>query len=155
MKLYFLRHGQANWEHWDKPDEERPLTKKGQKEVLQVAHALLALKVRPGVILTSPLPRAYETAKIVSDELDIECLTMPQLAPGFDLALLNQLLSEYPDADVMLVGHEPDFSTVVGALTGGTIKLAKAGVARVDVASNAELRGELVWLVPPKVLKEI
>ncbi len=155
MKLYFLRHGQANWEHWERPDDERPLTKKGRKEVESIAGALRELKVRPHEILTSPLPRAFETAQIVCEKLDVELVTTPLLAPGFGLHSLRQLLGDYPERDLMLVGHEPDFSLALAQLTGGTVRIAKAGLARVDMENIADLRGELVWLIPPKVLKEI
>lgn len=155
MKLYFLRHGQANWEQWERPDDERPLTKKGRKEVESVANALQELKVRPHEILTSPLPRAFETAQIVSEKLDVELTTTSLLAPGFGLHSLRQLLSDHADRDLMLVGHEPDFSLALAQLTGGTVRMAKAGLARVDIENAADLRGELVWLIPPKVLKEI
>lgn len=155
MKLYFLRHGEANWEHWERPDEERPLTKKGRKEVEQIARALKALKVRPQEILTSPLPRAQDTAQIVAQQLDIECVVSPLLAPGFGLHSLRQLLTDLPDKDLLLVGHEPDFSLALSQVTGGSVRMAKAGLARVDLENVADLRGELVWLVPPKILKEI
>lgn len=155
MKLFFLRHGQANWEQWDRPDDERPLTKKGRKEVESIAGALKELKVRPHEILTSPLPRAAETAQIVSTRLNLEPETTPLLAPGFGLHSLRQLLTDHPEHDLMLVGHEPDFSLAIEQLTGGTVRMAKAGLARVDLENATDLRGELVWLLPPKVLKEI
>lgn len=155
MKLYFLRHGQANWEHWDKPDDERPLTKKGRREVGTVAEALREIKVRPDVIVTSPLPRASETAQLVAEELEVDCVTTPSLAPGFDLPALKQVLTEHAERDVMLVGHEPDFSHLISLLTGGAVKLSKAGLARIDLENVTELRGELVWLLTPKVMKEI
>lgn len=155
MKLYLMRHGQANWEQWDRPDDERPLTKKGRKQVESIAGALKELKVRPHEILTSPLPRAAETAQIVSDKLGLELQTTPLLAPGFGLHSLRQLLTDHPEHDLMLVGHEPDFSLAIEQLTGGTVRMAKAGLARVDLENATDLRGELVWLIPPKVLKEI
>ena len=34
--------------------------------------------------------------------------------------------------DVLLVGHEPDFSGEVARLTGGKVKLRKGGLAIVD-----------------------
>ena len=111
--------------------------------------------MRPQEILASPLPRAFETAKIVAETLDVELVTSPLLAPGFGLHSLRQLLNDHPDHDLMFVGHEPDFSLALGQLTGGTIRMAKAGLARVDLENAADLRGELVWLIPPKVLKEI
>ncbi len=52
----------------------------------------------------------------------------------------------------MIVGHEPDFSTVIGALTGGNVKLSKAGVARLDL-ENDGTAGRLIWLLPPKFAK--
>lgn len=155
MKLYFLRHGQADWEEWNKPDDERPLNKKGRKQVERVANALLELQVRPAVILTSPLPRAWETTSITSTILQIEYETSPLLAPGFDVNALRQLVNEHANGDIMFVGHEPDFSKVIAHLTGGKVRMAKAGIARVDVEDPAALVGELVWLIPPKVLKEI
>jgi phosphohistidine phosphatase len=155
MKLYFLRHGQANWEQWDRPDDERPLTKKGRKEVESVAGALKSLKVRPQEILSSPLPRAAETAQIVAQKLDIDLAETPLLAPGFGLHSLRQLLTAHPERDLMLVGHEPDFSLALAQLTGGTVRMVKAGLARVDMENPTDLRGELVWLIPPKILKEL
>jgi phosphohistidine phosphatase len=153
MKLYFLRHGQANWENWNKPDDERPLTKKGRKEMEGLAERFRDLKLRPHVILSSPLPRAHETAQIVAEELDVELVTAPRLAPGFDSNALRELVGEHSQGDVMLVGHEPDFSTVIAWMTGGNVILAKAGLARVDLEDLHDLRGQLVWLLPPKALK--
>ena len=51
----------------------------------------------------------------------------------------------------MLVGHEPDFSIVIEALTGGNVKMAKAGLALVDYA---EKESRLLWLVPPKIWRK-
>lgn len=155
MKLFFLRHGQANWEEWEHPDQERPLTKKGRKEIELIARALKKLGVSPAKILTSPLPRALETAEIVAKELKVECVTSPLLAPGFGLHSLRQILTDDPDQDLMLVGHEPDFSLALAQLTGGTIKMPKAGLARIELQDTTDLRGELIWLIPPKILKEI
>ena len=58
---------------------------------------------------------------------------------------------KHPGKDLMLVGHEDDFSLTIGALTGGRVKVAKAGVALVEL--NAPDRGRLRWLFPPKVAR--
>ena len=50
----------------------------------------------------------------------------------------------------MLVGHEPDFSSAIASLTGGNVKLSKAGVALVELDSG---KGKLRWLFPPKIAK--
>lgn len=150
MRLYFLRHGAADWPDWNKPDDERPLTKPGRKEVQQVGEFLARLKADPDLILTSPLPRAAQTADIAAEHLRVRVREEKLLAPGFGATDLKRLLRKYPQQSLMLVGHEPDFSTVIASVTGGKVKLSKAGVALVDLDSG---KGQLRWLLPPKIAK--
>ena len=152
MKLCFLRHGEADWPNWTKPDNERPLTERGRKEMKRVAKFLDRLKFVPDVILTSPLPRASQTAEIVGQRLGIELKTEPALAHGFNIERLRRLLAKR-DADcVMVVGHEPAFSEVIGELTGGKTKISKAGVALLEINRSCT-SGTLLWLFPPKFAK--
>ena len=67
MELYFLRHGEADWPNWKKSDDERPLTKRGKEEIREVAKFLVRVKAKPSLILTSPLPRASQTAEIAAE----------------------------------------------------------------------------------------
>ncbi len=151
MRLYFLRHGAADWPDWRKPDEHRPLTKAGRKEVHQVGEFLATFKAQPDVILTSPLPRAAQTADIAAEHLKVRVHEEKLLAPGFRIEDLARLLRKYPQQVLILVGHEPDFTSVIKALTGATLKLSKAGVALLDL--NLQ-KGKLLWLFPPKVVKK-
>ena len=152
MKLYFLRHGDATWPDWQAPDDERPLTKKGKKQIKKVAKFIADEDIGPIAIVSSPLPRACESADIVAEELNAEVTEDPALAPGFDIDRLSTILKAFPGQDVMLVGHEPGLSRVIKALGGGEVRLPKAGLARVDLAEGEELRGELIWLLPAKVI---
>ena len=149
MQLYFLRHGEADWPGWTKPDDERPLTDFGKKEVRQVATFLNRLKVKPDLIVTSPLPRALQTAEVAAEQLKTKLRQDEALEPGFGISELSTVLKRHPSKVLMLVGHEPDFSSVVSALTGASLKLSKAGVALVDIDPEAE-EGRLLWLFPPK-----
>lgn len=151
MRLYFLRHGAADWPAWKKPDDERPLTKEGRRELHQVGEFLARLKVDPDVILTSPLPRAAQTADIAAEHLRARVHEEKLLAPGFGAEDMKRLLRKYPQQVLLLVGHEPDFSSTIASLTGGNIKLSKAGVAMIDLNAG---KGELRWLFPPKVAKQ-
>lgn len=152
MKLCFLRHGEADWPDWDKPDDERPLTERGRKEMKRVAKFLERLKLVPDSILTSPLPRASQTAEIVGKRLGIELETEPGLAHGFNIERLRQMLAKRDAESIMIVGHEPEFSEVVGKLTGGKIKMSKAGVALLEI-NRICTSGTLLWLFPPKFAK--
>ena len=149
MKLYFFRHGAADWPNWNKSDDERPLTKAGAKEVRKVAKLLARLEIAP-LILTSPLPRACQTAEIAAEVLESEMREASELKPGLDVTRLAKLLQKFPGRDVMVVGHEPDFSHAIHDLTGGAIKLSKAGIALVELDTTS-MRGRLRWLVPPKI----
>lgn len=153
MKIYFFRHGVADWPDWTGPDSERPLTKEGQKEVKRVAKALVERGVKTDVILSSPLPRAQQTAELAGAELGTPVTVEPALAPGFSAEAMRKLLGAHEGKNVMFVGHEPDFSTLVETLTGGVVVMAKSGVARVDLESAAQARGELRWLVTPKLMR--
>ncbi len=150
MKLYFLRHGIAyereNWEGDN--DELRPLTEEGIAAMKREAKLIERLDLKLDAIITSPLVRARDTAKIVAKRLDIALAESDLLKPGFDLLMLETLASDYPQySSLMVVGHEPDFSGVIsGVIGGGSIVLKKGGLASVDITSQHPIRGELVWL---------
>jgi phosphohistidine phosphatase len=152
MRLYFLRHGKADWPGWNKPDDERPLNKEGRKEMQRIAKFLRELRVEPALILSSPLPRAWQTAEYAADALQVELQQEPALGKGFSAAKLRPLLKRAKGGDLMIVGHEPDFTTVIRALTGGDVKLGKGGIARVDL-EPAAVDGRLIWLIPPKIAR--
>ena len=153
MRLYFLRHGIADWPDWDPArDHERPLTKDGVKKIKEQAKALADLGLKIDAILSSPYARAYQTADIVAGKLGLEVKAEQLLAPGFNADKLAEIVQSFADDQaLLLVGHEPNFSMVIAEITGGgRVQMKKGTLARVDV--NRELQGELVWLLPPKVL---
>jgi phosphohistidine phosphatase len=152
VKLYLLRHGKADWPNWDKPDDDRPLTDDGRKQLDRVAKMLARLEIAP-IILTSPLPRASQTAEIAAKHLRQKIRIEPLLQPGFDAGKLKKILKDFSGDSLMIVGHEPDFTRTIFQLTGGDTKLSKAGVALIDLDISS-LKGELRWLVPPKFAKE-
>ena len=153
MQLYFLRHGEADWPGWTKPNDERPLTDFGKKEVRQVAKFLSRLNVKLDSIVTSPLPRALQTAEIAAEQLKTKLGQDEALEPGFGITELRTVLERHRSKVLLLVGHEPDFSSVISALTGASLKLSKAGVALVDIDPDTE-KGRLLWLFPPKFARK-
>ena len=157
MKLYFLRHGiAADRDEFDGSDAERPLTSEGRKCMEREAKGMEDLGVAPDRIITSPLKRAKETAKIVAERLHLEdkLVEDDRLAGDFDAECAADILRENGNAQsLMFVGHEPDFSETIGELVGGaSIDLKKGGLARIDLDAESSTRGKLVWLLPPKAL---
>src|SRR5512144_1593032 len=129
MRLYFLRHGIADWPDWDPArDHERPLTKDGLRKIKEQAKALAELDMKIDAILSSPYTRAYQTADIVAGKLGLEVKTEPLLAPGFSPDKLAEIVTSFDeDQSLLLVGHEPSFSMVIAALIGGGRVLLKKG----------------------------
>ena len=152
MHLYFLRHGEADWPNWNKPDDERPLTERGKKEMKKVAAFLRRLDLSLDHIITSPLARAKQTAEPVAKFFELELSQDELLEPGFGSTELKKLVKKYPGESLMVVGHEPDFTKTISALTGASLKLSKGGLALVDVDLTT-MRGKLLWLFPPKIPK--
>ena len=135
--LWLLRHGDAAD---GSPDSERPLTEKGERQSRAAGRALKSLGVELDACLTSPKVRAAETARLACEPLGIEPKHEPKLAGGpFDAEALAAGLGD----NVLLVGHDPDFSMAVHALTGAQVRMKKGGLAGVE-------RGELMVLLRPK-----
>jgi phosphohistidine phosphatase len=157
MILYFLRHELAgDREDWVGDDRKRPLTDRGKKRMAESARLLDTLNLSLEAVITSPLTRARQTAEIAASGLGLEKLLVEdeRLAPGFSPEALAQIVKDYPKAEaLMLVGHEPDFSETVSAITGGSeIVFKKGGLARVDLIDSEAPKGQLAWLIPPKIL---
>jgi phosphohistidine phosphatase len=124
--IYFLRHGDA--EHETQDDDARKLTSKGERQAEAAGRALAALRVNVDVCLTSPKARAEQTARLACQHLDAPVEIVEELRGGsFDALALAA-----GRGDVLLVGHEPDFSNAVAELTGGRVKLRKGGIACVE-----------------------
>ncbi|HYO87377.1 MAG TPA: phosphohistidine phosphatase SixA [Candidatus Limnocylindrales bacterium] len=155
MRVYFFRHGlaEAN-EDGALADADRQLTSRGVIRTEKAARFLDALGVRPGTLYSSPLVRARETAEILGEQLRLAVKIAPELAPGFGVEALEQLTQGLGEREeVMLVGHEPDFSSTIITLTGlGRVVMKKGGLARVDVTSERPIRGHLVMLLTPRLM---
>ncbi len=124
--IYLLRHGKA--EEGDGEDAARRLTAKGERQATAAGAALVALGAEIDACLTSPKVRSAETARLAAAPLGLEPEAMPELAGG----AFDSLALAAGRGNVLLVGHEPDFSAEVGRLTGANTKLSKGGLAVVD-----------------------
>jgi phosphohistidine phosphatase len=140
--IYLLRHGDAEDGHGD--DAARRLTEKGKRQARDAGLALAALGVRIDACLASPKVRALETARLACEALEVEVEATEALSGGpfdaLDLAAGR--------GDILLVGHEPDFSNEIGRLTGANVGMKKGGIAVVDGST-------LIALLRPKEIKRI
>ena len=165
MELYILRHGEAGQRSSQPGDGIRPLTSAGKAEILQIAKALKVIGLKFDLVVTSPLKRAYDTAMIVSDIFNIgnRLQVWKELSPEGQRTdiyrKISQLREEYA---VLVVGHQPLLGDMVndiihkGKSSPCNLLLKKGGVVRLRLVSKNNIpRGELRWLLSPRILKNI
>jgi len=152
QQLWLLRHGEAE-PHDARPDAERRLTERGERQSAAAGGALAALAVTFQAVFTSPKVRARDTAR----------LAVAALSPGVEVTEHAGLAQDFRSRDalelaaagdrVLLVGHEPDFGQVVHDLTGARVDFKKGGVAGIRLRGAGG--GELVVLLRPRELDRI
>jgi phosphohistidine phosphatase len=151
-QLWLLRHGEAV-PHESKPDADRELTARGERQSVAAGEGLARLGVEFDACYTSPKLRALDTAKLACKALNIEPQVAEVLADGFDREHALELLMAHGDeARVLVVGHDPSFSQVVHDLTGARVDFKKGGVA---VVRTARAGGELLALLRPRELESL
>ncbi len=157
-QLHLLRHADAGDPGaWRGDDAARPLSEKGVRQAERLGRHLARAGFAPDAIVSSPRVRALETAEIVGRALAVEVRTDERLGGGVGLETVGAVLEAAGGLRrVVLVGHDPDFSELCGALTGsGYLPLGKGAIARIDAAVPLqEAGGVLRWLLPPELLAD-
>ncbi len=160
-RLLFLRHGKSDWGADYESDHDRPLKKRGIKASRRMGRYVTKAGWEPQLCLTSSAVRARTTVELAHEAGGWSCpvrvessiyTTGPagvlELIRGQDAALDS----------LMLIGHEPTFSTMVERLSGsGPVRMPTAALALLefDVADWSKIdvgRARLVSLITPKQL---
>ncbi|HEY7077282.1 MAG TPA: histidine phosphatase family protein [Solirubrobacteraceae bacterium] len=151
-QLWLLRHGEAV-PHDSKPDDDRELTPRGERQARDAGAALAALGLEFAACYTSPKVRARDTARLACAALNVEPEEVAVLGEAFEYRdALDLFHAHDANAHLLAVGHEPDFSQVVHDLTGGRVDFKKGGVAGLRVESGS---GELLVLLRPRELEAL
>jgi len=156
--VYLIRHGIAAKRGTYENDEERPLVEVGRQKTRGVAQRLYEIGVRFDVILTSPLVRAKQTARILQQAgLSHQIQEFPPLAPGGDLQDWIKWDSQRYNT-LALVGHQPDLGQWAELLVWGRARqklvIKKAGTIglRLPIAGSPLGNSELFLLTSVKWL---
>ena len=121
-QIWLLRHGEAV-PHESKPDDERELTARGERQACAAGQALARLGQEFAACYTSPKVRARDTARLACEALNVEPEEVEAIGGDFEREDALELLHAHDDdARVLIVGHDPDFTQVVYDLTGATVQ---------------------------------
>jgi phosphohistidine phosphatase len=150
--VYFLRHAAAG--PADAGDAQE-LTDEGRAMLEAAAPLWRRLDLRPDLIVSSPLPRARQSAELLAEAIGTDKPEVDdRLAAGADWPAMAQVLADHPRARrVCFVGHEPDLSSAVATLTGAaSVRMRKGGLACVEFDGAPEPgAGEIAWLIDPDI----
>jgi phosphohistidine phosphatase len=164
MELLIVRHAIAcerDRLRW-RDDGARPLSPVGIRLSRKAAAGLKQFSKVPDRLLTSPLVRARQTARILTDVAGWpRAEEAAELLPGGAPLAVLTLLGRDRSKRVAIVGHEPGLSALLAACLlgdGGTlaVDMKKNAVACVsfDGAPSAG-RAVLRWLATPRMLRRL
>ena len=166
MQLLVVRHGIAvecdEWAREHSDDKERPLTAEGKKKMKECAKGLRGLVPRLGVLASSPLTRAVQTAELLARAYEkSEPVILDALSPGqHPPAVATWLRGQGTQQTVAIVGHEPGLGAIVSWFTAGSersfLELGKGGACLLDLGDHIEA-GEamLLWVLRPSHLRAL
>lgn len=130
-QLVLLRHAKSAWPDGT-PDEERPLTKRGQRDAAAAGRWLQEHVGALDAVACSPAQRTRETWALVSAELaDPPTLTIDDRIYAAEPDELLAVLHDLPDgaAGALLIGHNPGMEELVELLSGEQPGMSTASVA--------------------------
>lgn len=157
--IYLLRHTKAEDRSVLRPDVDRCLVEKGRQQALRMGAFLRRQQLLPGLVLTSPYPRALQTAMLVAASADLQCEVKEALwlshgtAPAIQLEQIQQVVSAGP-AQLLLVGHEPELSQLLALMLGcaaAQLLIKKGTLVALQYDEQAGWR--LLWIMPCQLLR--
>lgn len=135
--LTVMRHAHAEAHRAGRDDFARELDARGRKEAERMARVATTLGLRPAPLLASPAARTRATAETLAQALGLgaEQLCFEPRLYNADLETLVELLQALQPTvqEVLLVGHNPGVSELVGWLAGTEPRrMPPAGLCRLQ-----------------------
>lgn len=157
--LLLIRHGHAE-DSSPMGDVERELTQEGRLKMRLGARGIKRLVPDLDAVISSPLVRARQTARIVATLYSLEPRQSVTLAPGMDYARALRHAVDTGGQRVALVGHEPDLGRfacwLLGGEAGRCMPLRKGGACAIEFLRDPGAgAGRLDWLATAKLLRQL
>ena len=156
MRVYFVRHAIAeDRESFEGDDLLRPLSAAGSQKAKKVFGLYAGLYPGLQKIYTSEATRAIQSAELLAKAFGgapIEKTAL--LNPGCDYEQFKILLGQigHRHEAIAIVGHEPDFSLIIGGIVaGGLLYMEIKKASLIEVEMGPEGRGELKCILTPKL----
>lgn len=147
-QIFILRHAKSAWDTAAASDFERPLAKRGERDVPRMGAWLRQLGQHPDYVVSSPAERAKQTVVGVCRVLGIKekHIHWDRRIYGAGTEDLLEVLSEAPKKakTVLLVGHNPGLEFLFSHLVGHTevAKLGETGAVKTATLVHLETAEE-------------
>lgn len=134
--LLLARHATAESHSVPQLDYNRQLHSKGILEATELGQRLAARHIKPDTILSSPAPRALQTAILLAEYLNYASGSIKSLKSLYNPSV-QTMLSHLGDVDdsnqtVILVSHNPAVSALVTHLSRHTTAMPSAGLVAIE-----------------------
>ncbi|SRR5690606_8020245 len=159
MNIYLIRHSKAEKASAVSGDFERKLTEEGKHLIKAAAEKWKHLVDSFDYIVSSPLVRAHQTAKIIADVFDHkdEIILDKNLGSGGSVEDIINTANSLDGEDIAFIGHQPDLSNYLSAFissSGAHAEFKPAAIAKISFHNRAQVsKGYLEFLIPAEVLK--
>ncbi|MEQ8904945.1 histidine phosphatase family protein [Ekhidna sp.] len=133
--LYLIRHAKSSWS-FDLNDHDRPLGKRGRKDVIKMGQHLASNQPNPEIFISSTASRALYTALHICDQMGVDEGQI-RLEKGLYHAGANEILQivqSAPECDRLAVfGHNPGFTSIANAMANSSFdNIPTCGIVGID-----------------------
>ena len=145
-KLLLIRHAKSSWKFPELDDHERPLNKRGQRDIISMARHLAHKDEVLDVVYSSTAVRALELAAMISELSNVSLV--PELSfYTFSADELLEILRNMPDEarNIAVVAHNPAITETVNRLIDADLNnVPTSGVVAIECPIDSwSLLGEL------------
>jgi len=132
--LLIMRHAKSSWKEQELPDHDRPLKKKGRKDVANMAKILKKKALVPDLILSSPAIRAKDTAKLMVEKLNFKGKL--EIVENFYMAEPETYIQKIATVsgkveNLLIIGHNPGLEGLVMTLGDKIVSLPTGSIAKI------------------------
>ena len=122
--LFLLRHAKSSWDNAALGDFDRPLSKRGISNAIQLSEYIQKHSISFNLVLSSPSERTQSTLDLVLSSLDpIPASNLKECIYHASASSLTQLITEQDDEinNLLIIGHNPGLHILTETLTNESI----------------------------------
>ena len=122
--LFLLRHAKSSWGNAALGDFDRPLSKRGISNAIQLSEYIQKHSISFDLVLSSPSERTQSTHDLVLSSLDpIPTSNLKECIYHASASSLTQLIADQDDEinNLLIIGHNPGLHILTETLTNESI----------------------------------